>query len=180
MEPSYKRIVDPVRASYGEAFDHIRLKLAAVETSANQASERASAAEAHARVARSAVDRLASDVAFLRASELERQERDKASERGRKMRYALAGTLGTAAIAAASAIGTAVIQGPLTATARAQSSEVASQRLDEQLAREKALLEEQASRAQVAWEARVAALRVDWERRRLDEERKSSVREPNP
>jgi hypothetical protein len=134
-----------------------------------------------------AVERVASDVAFLRTAELDRQRREldaeqaaRATSRARTRNLALAIPVATALIGAAAALGVAVVQGPMTATARAQSAEVASQRLDEQLDRERALLDEHSARQQREWSTRITELRSEWRREQLDAAKLADSRAPSP
>lgn len=183
MDAQHRRVADPLRETFqrfDDEMDMVKLQVAALRSSVSETAAAAQHAEQTSRVARSAVDRLATDVAFLRTSELERQQREEARRRTQKLRYALGGTLGAAAIAAASALGTAVIQGPLTATARAQSAEIATQRLDDQLERERKLLDELSERQQREWLSRVASIRSEWARELEESRRKASARTSEP
>jgi hypothetical protein len=132
-----------------------------------------------------ATERVVDDVAFLRSAELARQGRERDAEqayrarsRARTRNLALAIPVATALIGAAAALGVAVVQGPMTAAARAQSAEVASQRLDEQLDRERALLDEHSARQQREWSEWRTALLAEWRRESAESSRVASTRSP--
>jgi hypothetical protein len=181
--------VDDMVGSIGR--DVVEARRAAEEAMQHSRGAVADVSNVHYRVSKleqrlDAVEQIARTVELLHDAELARQRREAEadlreaeSDRTRTRRYALAGTLATLVVTAATTIGAALVQGPMTEAARAQSAEVASQHIDAQLDRQKALLDEASARQQREWLTRVEGLRAEWAREAAAAARAASVREPD-